>query len=126
MRRGQMTMLCATIAVAFSALGAPSAFAGTDHWFNGTMPAGFGFASTAAHSITYIEATGNFNGFCVAKDTGLAGYDLASRNVAGTRTCASSGGFASRTENGACCFHGWVDDSTANNILFDPSTHYSF
>ena len=125
MRRRRMTMLCATLVVAF-ALGATAAFAGADHWFSGTLAAGFGYASSEAHSINYIEATGNHNGFCVAKDTGLTGFDFASRSVAGTRTCASSGGFASRTEDSSCCYHGWVDNGTGSNTVFDTSTHYSY
>jgi hypothetical protein len=119
------TMVCAVIVVAlFSAVA--TALAGADHWFSGTLGVGYGFASTEAHSITYIEATGNHNGFCVAKDTGTTGYASATKTTAGSRTCASSGGFAARVENAACCYHGWVDNSTSNNIVFDASTHYSY
>jgi hypothetical protein len=120
-----MTLFWATLAVAF-ALPATSAFAGEDTFFSGTLPAGFGFAGTAAHSITYVEGTASANGFCVAKDQGLTGYDFATRAVAGTRACASSGGFAARTENGACCYHGWIDNDLGGSITVNPSTHASF
>lgn len=125
MSRRRMTMLCATLVVAF-ALAATSAFATNDNWFSGTLPAGFGFDSTGAHSIVYIEGTANANGFCVAKDQGLAGYDFATRSVAGARACATSGGFAARTENGVCCYHGWIDNDLGGAISVDPSTHYSY
>jgi len=121
----RVMMVCAVIAVALLSAVA-TALAGSDHWFSGTLVQGYGYASTEAHSINYIEATGNHNGFCVAKDTGLAGYDSASRTTAGARSCSSSGGFAARSENGACCYHGWVDNGTSNDIVFDTSTHYSY
>jgi hypothetical protein len=122
-RRGMM--VCAVIVVAlFSA--AATALAGADHWFSGTLVHGYGYASTEAHSISYIEATGDHNGFCVAKDTGTTGYASATKTTAGSRTCSSSGGFAARVENSACCYHGWVDNSTGNDIIFDVSTHYSY
>ena len=122
-RRGMM--VCAVIAVALASATA-AALAGSDHWFSGTLVIGYGYASTEAHSMTYIEATGDHNGFCVAKDTGTAGYASATKTTAGSRTCSASGGFASRSENGACCYHGWLDNNTGNNIVFDSSTHYSY
>lgn len=122
-RRGMM--VCAIIAIALLSAAA-TALAGADHWFSGTLVQGYGFASTEAHSISYIEATGNHNGFCVAKDTGTTGYASATKTTAGTRACSSSGGFAARVENSACCYHGWVDNSTGSDIIFDASTHYSY
>jgi hypothetical protein len=122
-RRG--TMVCAVIAVALLSAAA-TALATPDHWFSGTLVQGFGYASTNAHSITYIEATGNHNGFCIAKDTGTAGYASATKTTAGPRSCASSGGFTFRNEDGSCCYHGWVDNSTSNDIIFDTSTHYDY
>ena len=118
-------MVCALIAVVLISTAA-TALATTDHWFSGTLVQTFGYASTDAHSIVYIEATGNHNGFCIAKDTGTAGYASATKTTAGLRTCASSGGFAASTESGACCYHGWVDNSTSNDIIFDASTHYTY
>ena len=118
-------MVCAVIAVALLSTVA-TALAGADHWFSGTLVQGYGFASTEAHSISYIEATGDHNGFCVAKDTGTTGYASATKTTAGSRTCSSSGGFAARVENSACCYHGWVDNSTGGAIIFDTSTHYSY
>lgn len=120
-----MTMVCAVMVVALLSAAA-TALAGSDHWFSGTLVQGYGFASTEAHSISYIEATGNHNGFCVAKDTGTTGYASATKTTAGSRTCSSSGGFAARVENSACCYHGWVDNSTGSSIIFDSSTHYSY
>ena len=122
-RRGMM--VCAVMVIALLSTAAV-ALAGSDHWFSGTLVQGYGFASTEAHSISYIEATGNHNGFCVAKDTGTTGYASATKTTAGSRTCSSSGGFAARVENSACCYHGWVDNSTASSIIFDTSTHYSY
>jgi hypothetical protein len=118
-------MVCAVVTVVLLGT-ATTALASTDHFFSGTLAQGFGFASTGAHSISYIEATGNHNGFCVAKDTGTTGYASATKSVAGTRTCASSGGFASRVENSACCYHGWVDNSTGVDIVISPSAFYTY
>jgi hypothetical protein len=122
-RRG--LMVCAVLAVALLSVTA-TALATADHWFSGTLVQGYGYASIGAHSIVYVEATGNHNGFCVAKDTGTAGYASATKTTAGSRTCSASGGFAARNENGACCYHGWVDNATSNVITFDSSTHYTY
>jgi len=122
-RRG--LMVCAVLAVVLVSVTA-TALATTYHWFSGTLVQGYGYASIDAHSIVYVEATGNHNGFCVAKDTGTAGYASATKTTAGTRACSSSGGFAARNENGDCCYHGWVDNATSNDIIFDSSTHYTF
>jgi hypothetical protein len=111
-------------ACALLASTATVAIGGTDHFFGGTLPAGFGFAGANPHSINYIEGTANFNGFCVAKDTGLTGFDFATRAVAGARTCATSGQFAARYENGACCYHGWIDNQTAVNMMI--YSYYSY
>lgn len=115
-----------TMTVTLFAVFATAAFAASDFWFSGGMPAGSGFASTAAHSVTYIQGSANLNGFCVAKDQGLAGYDTAWRNVAGARACATSGGFASRSENGTCCYHGWADNQTGGTITFNGATRYDY
>jgi hypothetical protein len=114
------------IAATVVAVFAPAAHAGTDHWYATTLNAGLGYASVDAHSITYIQGAANLNGFCVAKDQGITGYDVATRSVAGGRTCATSGGFASRSENGACCYHGWIDNQTGSAIAVNSSTYYSF
>jgi hypothetical protein len=128
MRKGRRAVSRAAVFAVFAAYAvfATSAHAATDHWISGTLNNGLGFASTAAHSITYIQGVTNANGFCIAKDTGLAGYDVASRSVAGTRSCAPSSGFVSRTENGTCCYHGWIDNATGGNIFVDPATYYSY
>jgi hypothetical protein len=114
------------VTAAVVAVFAPAAHAGTDHWYATTLNASFGYASVEAHSITYIQGSANVNGFCVAKDQGITGYAAATRSVAGTRTCATSGGFASRLENGACCYHGWIDNQTGGPIVVNSSTYYSF
>jgi hypothetical protein len=111
--------------VTLFAVFATAAFAASDFWFSGGLPSGSGFASTAAHSINYIQGSGNLNGFCVAKDQGISGYDTAWRNV-GTRACATSGGFASRSENSACCYHGWVDNQTGSTITLNGATRYDY
>jgi hypothetical protein len=128
MRKGRRAASRTAVLAVFAAYAvfATSAHAATDPWFSGTLSSGLGFASTGAHSINYIQGVGNSSGFCIAKDTGLAGYDVAGRSVAGTRSCAPSSGFVSRTENSACCYHGWIDNSTAGNILIYPSTYYAY
>jgi hypothetical protein len=125
MRSSKSGVLAAILATVFAVF-ATAAFATSDAWYASTMASGLGNASVGAHSITYIQGSADHNGFCVAKDQGITGYDSASRNVAGTRTCASSGGFVSRSENGACCYHGWADNSTASSITFNSSTRYDY
>jgi hypothetical protein len=121
-RSAALGTLTVTVFVAF----ATAAYAGSDYWYATTMNAGVGNASVGAHSITYIQGSANLNGFCVAKDQGITGNAPANRAVAGMRTCAASGGFASRSENGACCFHGWADNQTAVTITFNNTTHYDY
>jgi hypothetical protein len=125
MQKARTAALGAALVVVFAVF-ATAAYAVDDPWFSGSRGAGLGFASTGAHSITYIEGTANFNGFCVAKDTGLSGYGSSSRTPAGTPSCASSGGFANRTENGACCYHGWISNPLGFAITVNSSTHYSY
>jgi hypothetical protein len=121
-RTGVLTAVAILVCAAF----ATAAYATSDPWFSGNMAAGLGYASSGAHSISYIQGSADSNGFCVAKDQGISGYDSASRSVAGTRTCATSGGFASRTENSSCCFHGWADNGTGSAIVFFTTTHYDY
>jgi hypothetical protein len=124
MRRGWVALYGAVL---IGVLGfAPSALATNDFWFTGTLTPGFGYASTGAHSITYIQGSGNFNGFCIAKDQGISGYASASRVPAGTPSCATSGGFVARTENGSCCYHGWISNGTGNDLVVDSTTYYSY
>jgi hypothetical protein len=125
MRKRPAAVLAAVMVLVFAAF-ATAAYATSDAWFSGSMASGLGFASTGAHSITYIQGSADHNGFCVAKDQGITGYDVASRNVAGGRTCASSGGFASRSENGSCCYHGWADNGTGGAIVFGSTTRYDY
>jgi hypothetical protein len=125
MSRSRSAALGAITVTVFTAVAA-AAYAGTDHWYASAMAAGVGNASVEAHSITYIQGSANLNGFCVAKDQGITGNAPATRAVAGLRTCATSGGFASRSENSACCYHGWADNQTAATITFNSSTYYDY
>jgi hypothetical protein len=125
MRKGRRAASGAIVITVFAVFTA-AAYATNDQWFSGTLANGLGFASTGAHSIFYIQGTGNRSGFCIAKDTGIAGYDVASRAVHGTRSCAPGSGFVSRTENSACCFHGWIDNGTGFSLTVDPATYYSY
>jgi hypothetical protein len=114
----------ATLSIAAASTAA--ALAGTDHFFDGTLVAGRGWAGTEAHSVTYIEGAANANGFCVAKDQGITGYDAANRSVVGTRACATGGGAASRNEDGSCCYHGWIDNQTGSSMIIATSTHTTY
>jgi hypothetical protein len=119
----------ALVGVATLSLAAAStatALAGADHYFSGTLVSGRGWAGSEAHSVTYVEGDADTNGFCVAKDQGITGYAASSRAVAGTRACASSGGFASRNEDGSCCYHGWIDNGTGGSMIVSTATHTSY
>lgn len=108
------------------AASATVAYAASDAWFSGTLAAATGYASIDAHSITYIQGSASANGFCVAKDQGLAGYAPSSHTPVGTQACATSGGFASRSENGACCYHGWIVNNNGSEITVGSSTRYDY
>ncbi|WP_027005776.1 hypothetical protein [Conexibacter woesei] len=114
----------ATLSIA--AASTATALAGADHYFSGTLVSGRGWAGSEAHSVTYIEGSGDHNGFCVAKDQGTTGYASATKTTSGTRACSSTGGFASRTEDGSCCYHGWVDNATGLDIIIATTTHTSY
>ena len=125
MRRGRRWVFGAVLAGVFC-LCATAAYSASDFWFSGPLSSGIGFASTDAHSITYIQGAGSVNGFCVAKDQGTAGFGPASRSTAGAQACATSGGFASRSENGACCYHGWIANKTGGGMTVYTSTRYDY
>ena len=99
----------------------------TDYFFpTATLPSGFGYAGVGFHSITYIQGHATFNGFCIAKDQGLVGYDFATRTVVGTRSCATSGGFVMRFENGNCCYHGWIDNDLTFTLTVFADTYATY
>jgi hypothetical protein len=123
-RRRKALIGVATLSIA--AASTATALAGTDHFFSGTLVSGRGWAGTEAHSVTYIEGDADSNGFCVAKDQGTTGYASATKLTSGVRACASSSGFASRTEDGSCCYHGWIDNSTANSMIISTATHTTY
>ena len=126
MRRGRKLAGCVVLAVVFT-LTTSAALAASDNWFSGTLAGTTGYASTGAHSVTYIQGVANANGFCVAKDQGITGYaGFVGGLTAGTQACATSGGFASRSENGACCYHGWIANKNEAEITVDPSTRYDY
>jgi hypothetical protein len=122
--------VAAALAVTFLALaiGSSAAFAATDAFFQtGILTHGFGYASPGIHSINYIQGTGVIGGFCSAKDSGSPGVDFATRTVSGARTCATSGRFAARVENGFCCYRGWIDNDNIWDETIDPvATYYSY
>lgn len=125
MRRARRALGGAVLAAVFG-LGATVAYAASDFWFSGPLTGGYGVASNDAHSITYIQGVANANGFCVAKDQGLAGLGTASRVPVGTEACATSGGFASRSESGACCYHGWIANKNGGGITVLSTTRYDY
>jgi hypothetical protein len=114
----------ATLSIA--AASTATALAGADHYFSGTLVSGRGWDGTEAHSVTYVEGDADTNGFCVAKDQGSTGYSSAGKSVSGTRACASSAGFAARTEDGSCCYHGWIDNQTGGSMIVSTATHTSY
>lgn len=125
MRRRRGAITGAILAVAF-AVGATTAYATSDFWFSGGLSSEIAVASTGAHSIVYIQGVANANGFCVAKDQGFSGLGSTTNATAGAQACATSGGFVSRSENGACCYHGWIGNKTAGSITVDSSTRYDY
>lgn len=114
------------VLVAVFAISATVAFAGSDAWFSGSLSPMVAVASTEAHSIIYIQGSANANGFCIAKDTGFAGAGVTTNATDGAQSCATSGGFVSRGENGACCYHGWIGNYNGSAITVNNSTRYDY
>jgi hypothetical protein len=102
------------------------AHAAHDTWFSGGLSPEAAVASNEAHSILSISGFANANGFCIAKDTGFAGLGSTTNGTAGGQSCATSGGFVARSENGACCFHGWIGNPLSISITVSPSTRYDY
>lgn len=114
------------VLAAMLAFGATTAHAASDFWYSGTLTTELANASTAAHSILYIQGVGTANGFCVAKDSGFAGFGNTTSGTAGVQACATSGGFAARSENGACCYHGWIGLPISGSVNIHPTTRYDY
>lgn len=125
MLKGRRALGCAVLTIML-AFGATAAQAGSDFWFAGNLTFEQAVASTTSHSITFIQGVGTANGFCIAKDSGFAGSGNTTGGTAGVQTCATSGGFASRSENGACCFHGWIGLPIMATVNIHPATRYDF
>jgi hypothetical protein len=105
---------------------ATAAHATDDTWFSGGLPSEVAVASVGAHSILAIQGFANANGFCIAKDVGFSGVGMTTTATAGVQSCATSGGFVSRTENGTCCYHGWIGNPLGFTITVNPSTRYDY
>jgi 2-keto-3-deoxy-6-phosphogluconate aldolase len=125
MRKARRALGGAVLVVVFGVC-ATVAYGTSDFWFSGNLSSEVAVASTGAHSITYIQGVATSSNFCVAKDTGFAGLGSTTNPTAGTQACATSGGFASRSENGACCYHGWIGNYNNFTINVHPTTRYDY
>jgi hypothetical protein len=125
MRRGRRALGGAVLIVVFGVC-ATVAYGASEAWFSGSLSPDVAVASVNAHSIVYIQGVANANGFCVAKDQGFAGLGSATTPTAGAQACATSGGFASRGEDGTCCYHGWIGNKTAGTITVSSATRYDY
>jgi hypothetical protein len=125
MRRGRRALGGAVLAVVLGCCATP-AYATSDFWYNGGLTAEMAIASSGAHSIIYIQGVATNNSFCVAKDQGFAGIGSTTNATAGAQACATSGGFASRSENGTCCYHGWIGNYNNFTITAEPTTRYDY
>lgn len=116
----------AVLTVALVAANATVAHAAEDTWYSGGLSAEVAVASVGAHSIVYIQGVANANGFCIAKDQGFSGFGSTTAGTAGAQSCATSGGFVSRSENATCCYHGWIGNPLTGSITVSPSTRYDY
>jgi hypothetical protein len=105
---------------------ATAAHATDDTWFSGGLSSEAAVASVGAHSIFLIQGFANANGFCIAKDLGFSGLGTTTTATAGGQSCATSGGFVARSENSACCYHGWIGNPLGFTITVSPSTRYDY
>lgn len=103
------------------------ALASTDHWFAGPLGAfgtsTSGYASFAAHSISYIEGDADHNGFCVGREQGATGYNQQSFFA---DACASSGGTAAAFVTPVCCNHANIANTHSFSITVLSATHYDY
>jgi hypothetical protein len=125
MRKARRVLGGAVLVTVFGVC-ATMAYATSDNWFSGNLSSGVAVASVGAHSIVYVQGVANANGFCVAKDQGFSGFGSASAATAGAQACATSGGFASIGESGACCYHGWIGNKTLGTIVVNSATRYDY
>jgi hypothetical protein len=107
-------------------LGAALAYATTDHWYSGSLSASQGDASTAAHSIGYMEGDGTSGVlFCIQEETGTAGLHNVTDDNTGNQFCTTSGS-ASHTFGGSCCFHADIGDWDTVGMSVTTATHYDY
>jgi hypothetical protein len=125
MRKARRALGGAVLVMVFGVC-ATMAYATSDNWFSGGLPSGVANASVGAHSIVYVQGVANASGFCVAKDQGFSGAGSAFASTAGAQACATSGGFASIGESGACCYHGWIGNKTGGTITVLSTTRYDY
>lgn len=124
MRKARRALGSAVLAMLFGCCA--TAHATDDTWFSGSLSAEVAVASVGAHSILSIQGFANANGFCIAKDTGFSGLGSTTNGTAGGQSCATSGGFVARSENGTCCYHGWIGNPLTGTITVSPSTRYDY
>jgi hypothetical protein len=114
------------MALVYIMMTAPTAQAGVDHWFSGSLPYQFGWASTAAHSISYIQGSANHDTFCVGLEQGVTGsyFDAPAYSDC---YAYSSGGGVSVYFTPTCCFHATiVNGGPFNPISVNSATHYDY
>ena len=120
---------CAVVAMIVtlaSVMTAPTAMAGVDHWFQGSLSKDFAYASVSAHSATYVQANAYNDLICSGLEQGVAGsyYDAPFFSDCDNY---SVNGTAAGYYSPVCCFHATViygGPAAAKQIL--SATHYDW
>lgn len=106
---------------------APSAFAGTDHYCQGNLPAGWSCAGGNAHTgRLYVEIITNHTG-CAALAFGYGGYN--SRPLADNTllvACTSGRGTNGGTRQGTTPAHGAVFNPNSRTTDYIYDAHISY
>lgn len=128
--RRRMAALLAAVTLTVYLAVAPAALATVSvHWFTGNLPPGEGYASSEAHSITFILADADHNVFCIGREQGWGGWYYVGGSHYVSDACAypGDGGHAEIYYDGACCYHATIENhSTDLTDYVYTSTHYDY
>lgn len=121
----RLASMAGVAVVALALAVAAPAFAGVDHWYSGNLYSSYGYASSAAHSISYVQGnTSSSDLICVGIERGTVGsyYDPT------FSFCQANGyGAVSVYYNPSCCWHGAIDNGgPLNPTYINYATHYDY
>lgn len=104
-----------------------AALATTVHFFSGTLIPSQGFATTEAHSITYVEVTTDHTA-CAAITTGIAGYYgyMPGNPNVGLVACTAGSGTNGGHTSGSIQVHGSAVNPNQSTVDSISDSHYDY